>query len=118
MAFQALTGMNGDLIRSSWTASEQAYRTDHYHKEEARDSVIFAFRPSFSENDWFAPGNKSAFGEMEMDRNKYPCMRTIGNDVDATVNQAFLQNLEAIITNSRTSFAASVSERKLLKLNR
>ncbi|KFK37053.1 hypothetical protein AALP_AA4G206100 [Arabis alpina] len=109
MAFQALTGINGDLINSAWTASKEAYGTEHYHREEleTEDSVLYAFRPSFSENDWFAPGNDSAFAEIKMDRNQYPCMRSIGNNVDASVNQAFLNNLELLIS-PRTSFATSV----------
>ncbi|KFK35123.1 hypothetical protein AALP_AA5G239300 [Arabis alpina] len=108
MAFQALTGINGDhIIKSSWNASKEAYGSDHYHREETGDFVFFAFPPFFLKNDWFAPGNKSAFGEIKMDRNKYPCMRSIGNDVDATVNQAFLNNLEVLIS-PRTSFVASV----------
>lgn len=110
MAFEDLTGINGDLIRRSWTASKDAYRTEHYHREEAGDFVLFAFRPSFSENDWFAPANKSAFGEIKMKRNQFPCMRSIGNNFDATVNEAFLKNLEVLIS-PRTSFAAFVSKK-------
>nr|ABR45998.1 enhanced disease susceptibility 1 [Arabidopsis thaliana] len=107
MAFEALTGINGDLITRSWSASKQAYLTERYHKEEAGAVVIFAFQPSFSEKDFFDPDNKSSFGEIKLNRVQFPCMRKIGKGDVATVNEAFLKNLEAII-DPRTSFQASV----------
>jgi len=111
MAFEALTGINGDLITRSWSASKQAYLTERYHKEEAGAVVIFAFQPSFSEKDFFDPDNKSSFGEIKLNRVQFPCMRKIGKGDVATVNEAFLKNLEAII-DPRTSFQASVRRLK------
>lgn len=111
MALEALTGINDDLITKSWMVSKGAYQTEHYIKEEAGGIVFFAFRPSFSAKDLFATANKSAFGEIKMKRVEFPCMRSIGNNVDATVNEAFLKNLELII-GPRTSFSASVSKKK------
>ena len=119
MAFEALTGVNGDLVTISWMASKGANQTEHYLKEEVGGTVFFAFRASFSSEDLFATENTSPFGEIKMKRNQFPCMRSIGNDVDTTVNEAFLKSLEVLI-GPRTSFHASVSKQKLLKcvLNR
>ncbi|KAL9831614.1 Protein EDS1B [Arabidopsis thaliana] len=107
MAFEALTGVNGDLVTISWMASKGANQTEHYLKEEVGGTVFFAFRASFSSEDLFATENTSPFGEIKMKRNQFPCMRSIGNDVDATVNEAFLKSLEVLI-GPRTSFHASV----------
>ncbi|XP_010515121.1 PREDICTED: protein EDS1B [Camelina sativa] len=107
MAFEALVGINGDIITKSWMVSKGAYQTEPFIKEEAGGIVFFAFRPSFTAKDLFATGNKSPFGEIKMKRVEFPCMRSIGNNVDATVNEAFLKNLELII-GPRTSFHASV----------
>ncbi|CAH8267837.1 unnamed protein product [Arabidopsis lyrata] len=107
MAFEALTGVDGDLITISWMASKGANQTEHYLKEEVGGIIIFAFPPFFSAEGLFATANKSPFGEIKMKRNQFPCMRSIGNNVDATVNEAFLKNLEVII-GPRTSFYASV----------
>uniref|UniRef100_A0A1J3DS66 Protein EDS1B n=1 Tax=Noccaea caerulescens TaxID=107243 RepID=A0A1J3DS66_NOCCA len=103
MASQALVGINNDLITRSWMASARAYGTEHFHKEEEGEVVFFSFRASFFEKDWFSPVSKSSFGEIKMKRDQFPCMRSIGNDVDATVNEAFLKNLE-VLTSPRTSF--------------
>lgn len=89
-------------------ASARAYGTEHFLKEEEGEVVFFSFRPSFFEKDLFSPGSKSSFGEIKMKRDQFPCMRSIGNDVDATVNEAFLKNLE-VLTSPRTSFRDFVS---------
>ncbi|KAG2257466.1 hypothetical protein Bca52824_076760 [Brassica carinata] len=103
MALEALAGITNDLITRSWKASTRAYNTDHFHKEEERETVVVAFAPSFSEKDWIAPENKSPFGETKMKRAQFPCMRSIGNDVDATVNESFLKNFQ-VLTSPTTSF--------------
>ncbi|CAH8350638.1 unnamed protein product [Eruca vesicaria subsp. sativa] len=105
MALDALAGINNALIATSLRASTRAYTTDHFHTEVEGDTVFFAFKPSFLEKDWFDPENKSSFGETKMNREHFPCMRSIGNDVDATVNEAFLKNLQLLIS---TSFPHSV----------
>lgn len=109
MAQEAFPGINNDLITRSLMVSTRAYNTDHFHTEEEREVVFVAFRPSFSENDWFAPENKSPFGETKMNRAQFPCMRSIGNDVDATVNESFLTNL-LVLTSPTTSFCDYVSK--------
>ncbi|KAL1192816.1 Protein EDS1B [Cardamine amara subsp. amara] len=109
MAFQALPGFNGVLITGSLTASQSANQQDQNYSIEVQGEVVFfAFRPYFSTNNFFAPANGSPFGEIKMNRNQFPCMRSIGNNEDATVNEAFLKNLEDIIIDPRTSFDASV----------
>lgn len=109
MAFESLTGINGDLITNSWMVSKSAYQTEYYYKKEVGKVVYFAFRPSFSGKDWFAQENKNSFGEIKTKRVQFPCMRSIGNNVGATVNGALLKNLELLI-DPRTSFYASVSQ--------
>ncbi|ESQ45751.1 hypothetical protein EUTSA_v10010232mg [Eutrema salsugineum] len=109
MAFEAFAGIN-DLITKSWKASTEAYKTDQFHKEEEREVIFFSFRPSFSEKDWFAPENKSPFGEIKMDRVRFPCMRSIGNDVDATVNQAFLKNLDVLLSTTFCNLVKNAAE--------
>ncbi|RID58398.1 hypothetical protein BRARA_F01702 [Brassica rapa] len=103
MALEAFAGISNDLIARAWMASTRAYNTDHFHKEEERETVFVAVRPSFMEKDWFAPENKSPFGETNMKRAQFPCMRSIGNDVDATVNESFLENFQ-VLTSPTTSF--------------
>lgn len=116
MAQEAFPGNNNDLITKSWMASTRAYSTDHFHIEEERETVFVAFRQSFSANDWIAPENKSPFGETKMKRDQFPCMRSIGNDVDAIVNESFLKNLELLIS-PRTPFCDYVSKSfKLIRL--
>ncbi|EOA23642.1 hypothetical protein CARUB_v10016847mg [Capsella rubella] len=107
MAFEALTGINGDHITNSWIASKRAYQTEPFIRYEAGGTVYFSFRPSFTAEAYFATGNKSPFGEIKMNRVEFPCMRSIGNDVDATVNEAFLKNLQVLIAPT-TSFHDSV----------
>lgn len=109
MALEALAGISNDLITRAWMASTRAYNTDHFHKEEERETVFVAVRPSFLEKDWFAPENKSPFGETNMKRAQFPCMRSIGNDVDATVNESFLENFQ-VLTSPTTSFCDYVSK--------
>ncbi|KAG2329666.1 hypothetical protein Bca52824_000846 [Brassica carinata] len=103
MAQEAFAGINNELITKSWMASTRAYNTDHFHIEEETETVFVASRPSFLEKDWFAPANKSPFGETKMKRDQFPCMRSIGNDVDAIVNESFLKNLE-LLTSPTTAF--------------
>lgn len=108
MAFPILTGINDPVTSWSWRASTRAYSTDQYfHKEEEDETVIYAFKPSFSKKDWFAPENMSSFGEIKMNRDHFPCMRSFSKDLDATVNEAFLKNLEVLFS---TSFSDSVSK--------
>ncbi|CAN8278174.1 unnamed protein product [Cochlearia groenlandica] len=110
MAFEEVSGINGDLVTRSWTVSKRPYKkNEFYHKEDTETSVFFAFPRSLSEKDWFFPDNKkSSFGEIKMKRDEFPCMRSIGNDIDATVNEAFLNTLQFLIT--KTSFCGYVGE--------
>lgn len=103
MALDALAGLSNDLITRSWMASNT---TKPFHKEEEGNTVFFGFKSSFLEKDLFDPENESPFGETKMNREQFPCMRSIGNDVDATVNEAFLKNLQLLVS---TSFPHSVS---------
>ncbi|CAF2151823.1 hypothetical protein HID58_002224 [Brassica napus] len=103
----AVAGISNDLVTRSWMASKIAYNTEHFCKEEEGELVYFSFKPSFSEKDWFAPENGSSFGETKMNREQFPCMRSFSNDVDATVNEAFLKNLDILIS-QRTSFRDDV----------
>ncbi|CAF2151826.1 hypothetical protein HID58_002226 [Brassica napus] len=105
MVLEALAGVSNALIATSWRASTTAYSTDHFHIEVEGDTVFFAFKPSFLVKDWFDPENASPFGETKMNREQFPCMRSIGNDVNATVNEAFLKNLKLLVS---TSFPHSV----------
>ncbi|CAN7110755.1 unnamed protein product [Brassica rapa subsp. narinosa] len=105
MVLEALAGVSNDLIATSWRASTTAYSTDHFHVEVEGDTVFFALKPSFLVKDWFDPENASPFGETKMNREQFPCMRSIGNDVNATVNEAFLKNLKLLVS---TSFPHSV----------
>ncbi|KAF8087051.1 hypothetical protein N665_0601s0017 [Sinapis alba] len=107
MALEALAGISNDLVASSWMASTRANNTEHFRKEEEGEIVFFSFKPSFSVKDWFAPENESPFGETEMKRDQFPCMRSFSNDVDATANEAFLKNLDILIS-PRTSFRDDV----------
>ncbi|KAJ4910439.1 Protein EDS1B [Raphanus sativus] len=102
MALDALAGLSNDLITRSWMASNT---TKPFHKEEEGNTVFFGFKSSFLEKDLFDPENESPFGETKMNREQFPCMRSIGNDVDATVNEAFLKNLQLLVS---TSFPHSV----------
>ncbi|KAF2543423.1 hypothetical protein F2Q68_00031096 [Brassica cretica] len=103
----AVAGISNDLVTRSWMASKIAYNTEHFCEEEEGELVYFSFKPSFSEKDWFAPENGSSFGEIKMNRDQFPCMRSFSNDVDATVNEAFLKNLDNLIS-QRTSFRDDV----------
>ncbi|WZZ27137.1 hypothetical protein YC2023_010538 [Brassica napus] len=103
----AVAGISNDLVTRSWMASKIAYNTEHFCEEEEGELVYFSFKPSFSEKDWFAPENGSSFGETKMNRDQFPCMRSFSNDVDATVNEAFLKNLDNLIS-QRTSFRDDV----------
>ncbi|KAG2289502.1 hypothetical protein Bca52824_049106 [Brassica carinata] len=111
MALEALSKIDDALIATSWRASTTAYSTNHFHTQEERGIVFFAFKPSFLDKDLFAPGNKSPFGETEMksDQFPFPCMRSFSNDVDATANEAFVKNLHILISPS-TSFLADVAD--------
>ncbi|KAF3602686.1 hypothetical protein F2Q69_00035586 [Brassica cretica] len=103
----AVAGISNDLVTRSWMASKIVYNTEHFCEEEEGELVYFSFKPSFSEKDWFAPENGSSFRETKMDRHQFPCMRSFSNDVDATVNEAFLKNLDNLIS-QRTSFRDDV----------
>ncbi|KAJ4910438.1 Protein EDS1B [Raphanus sativus] len=109
MALDALPGLSSDLIATSLKESTKGFSNDHFHQEVEDDTVFFAFRPSFLVNNWFGPENESSFGETKMNRAQFPCMISFSNDVDAdaraTVNEAFLKNLQLLIS---TSFPASV----------
>ncbi|CAN8254928.1 unnamed protein product [Cochlearia groenlandica] len=108
MAFESLSGINNDLITKTWIATKRTYESSkQFHKEEEGTVVFIAFKPSSCHKDWFATENKSSFGEKKMNRNQFPCMKSIGNDADATVNEAFLNSFLLLITPT-TSFLDSV----------
>lgn len=61
---------------------------------------IFAFPGSWSAEDWIA-GDGACFGETEVDSSLFPSLRSIGNDVAARVNMAFLRSFQRLLATSR-----------------
>ncbi|KAI0497198.1 hypothetical protein KFK09_020420 [Dendrobium nobile] len=64
---------------------------------------VFAFRASWSADDWIDddPFPASSFGEAAVDNSLFPSLRSLGNDVPALVNLAFLRSFQRILAEGR-----------------
>ncbi|PKU77048.1 hypothetical protein MA16_Dca001654 [Dendrobium catenatum] len=64
---------------------------------------VFAFRASWSADDWIDddPFPASSFGETAVDNSLFPSLRSLGNDVPALVNLAFLRSFQRILAEGR-----------------
>ncbi|XP_010550668.1 PREDICTED: protein EDS1-like [Tarenaya hassleriana] len=113
MEFGAVTGISPLLIGKALTAAIRArdFRGANHYYESAGPYAFFSFPPSFSVDNWFAPGNDAPFGEIKIKRGQLRCLRSIGNDHDATVNEAFLKKAETVLSQS-PSFQQQVKRAK------
>ncbi|KNA15078.1 hypothetical protein SOVF_101500 [Spinacia oleracea] len=94
-------GLSGELIGRASAVAIKAHKSSSgkpYICEKSRSSsseVIFGFTGTWDLGDWFT---HKPFGEAKINLNLFPSLRTIGSNEAATVNQAFLQRFEAILT--------------------
>ncbi|RZR70706.1 hypothetical protein BHM03_00001107 [Ensete ventricosum] len=84
------------------------------HDNSAPSAAIFAFRASWSADDWLLAGAGSPFGEREIDAALFPSIKSVGNDVTAAVNGAFLRSFKKVLDTSRlqAEVHAAVAEKK------
>ena len=71
------------------------------HDNSAPSAAIFAFRASWSADDWLLAGAGSPFGEREIDAALFPWIKSVGNDTTAAVNGAFLRSFKKVLDTSR-----------------
>ncbi|XAR50123.1 Carboxylesterase, partial [Bertholletia excelsa] len=89
----------------SVTESSRASSGKLYLLEKSRGEVIFGFPGSWSAGEWFSG---DPFGEIKVNQQLFPSLKSIGTDEVATVNQAFLRRFEALLRTP--SFEAEVKK--------
>ncbi|XP_018721065.2 protein EDS1 [Eucalyptus grandis] len=92
-------GTRDEVIKAALSASIEA-RDDRQELSIRNSSseVIVAFPGSWSPEDWFPKDSKAEpFGDDQIDRKKFPSLRSIGKDEDARVNKAFMQRFLRIL---------------------
>ncbi|KAL1811176.1 hypothetical protein ACET3Z_021241 [Daucus carota] len=97
--------MRAEIISKAFELSMNAHkfcgaRSDEYLSQEIHNSVeiVFAFPGSWSVNEWFSC---RPFGEIKIDLSLFPCLRSIGNQESAFVNEAFFREFIALLRTSR-----------------
>lgn len=97
-------GISEELIKKSCRLSLQAqdYPNELFHVDKhSSEAAFIVFTGSWSVIDWFSGDKAFGFGETKINRELFPSMRSIGNDEDATVNQAFLKRFELVLKNPK-----------------
>lgn len=97
-------GISEELIKKSCRLSLQAqeYPNELFLVDKhSSEAVFIVFTGSWSVIDWFSGDKAFGFGETKINRELFPSMRSIGNDEDATVNQAFLKRFELVLKNPK-----------------
>ncbi|GJT85827.1 EDS1-like protein [Tanacetum coccineum] len=111
--------LDNELIKASHIQSMDAHKNSQPYitsnkKEGAGSSsssssaameiLIFAFN-RLSEDDWY---HDALFGETDIEKHLFPCLRRIGEDRLAKVNKIFLQRFQDILNN--TGFKSEVEK--------
>ncbi|GLU21436.1 hypothetical protein SLE2022_375740 [Rubroshorea leprosula] len=105
-----ITGVKEEVVKKACSTAMKAQKSPEklYLVDKSRGSseVVFGFPGSWSAGDWFS---RNPFGETKIDQLELFCptgndkvatsLRSIGTDELATVNQAFLNRFESILSN-------------------
>ncbi|XP_010942175.1 protein EDS1B [Elaeis guineensis] len=107
---EGLTAMRDEekaLVALCCSVSMSAHRSPSSHfllrtVSHPFPSAVFAFPASWSVDDWILAGEWGGpFGESEIDACLFPSLRSVGNDVAARVNRAFLRSFQRLLKDSR-----------------
>ncbi|XP_030521505.1 protein EDS1L-like [Rhodamnia argentea] len=100
-------GIKDEVIKKACSASIRAHQAPEKPflvEKIGRGSpsqVVFAFSGSWSFDQWSAGDGKArAFGETEVNLAMFPSLRSIGNDITATVNESFMRQFLQIVEKS------------------
>lgn len=99
-------GITDEAIKKARSVSIRAHQVPEkpFLIEKIRSSpsqLIFAFSGSWSLDELPAgDGKAKAFGETQVNLDLFPSLRSIGNDITATVNDAFMSRFLQILEES------------------
>ncbi|KAF8006000.1 hypothetical protein BT93_K0319 [Corymbia citriodora subsp. variegata] len=99
-------GIKDEVIKKACSASVRAHqvREKPFLVEKVRGSpsqVIIAFSGTWPSTEWPArDGKAKAFGETKVNLDLFPCLWSVGNNITATVNEAFMSRFLQIMENS------------------
>ncbi|KAK7271506.1 hypothetical protein RJT34_27466 [Clitoria ternatea] len=94
------TEISGEHIEKAFTVAWEAHtKTQHYYtdQEHNQSQVFIAFSGSGSVKDWYYGSN---FGEIKINLDLFPSLKSIGNDEPALVNGHSQQRFQYILNNS------------------
>ncbi|CAK9138677.1 unnamed protein product [Ilex paraguariensis] len=94
-------GVREELIKKACNLAMKAHKSAGkpylFEKSRSPTEAIFGFAGSWSVGDWFS---QKPFGEVQIDREIFPSVRSIGTDEVGLVNKAFYDRFEEIRTKS------------------
>lgn len=108
-------GIKAKVIKKALSVSIEAHKSPEKPclvKRKIPNSpsqVIVAFPGSWSLNDWFSGDSKATpFGETKIDTKKFGSLKSIGKEVEAMVNEAFMARFLRILDDGSGTFRAEV----------
>ncbi|PIN04906.1 Carboxylesterase [Handroanthus impetiginosus] len=109
-------GLKEEIIQKACRLSMKAHEKSPakpYIHEKTRGSteVFFAFCGSWRVGDWCST---KPFGEVKVNRSRFPSMKSVGNEEIALVNEAFSRRFDEILSRSSlaTEVEKAISDRK------
>ncbi|XP_056170876.1 protein EDS1L-like [Syzygium oleosum] len=105
-------GIAKEVIVEALAASmEPGTNPEELKIRRSSSQVIVALPKSWSPEHWFPQDSEAKpFGDTPIGREKFRSLRTIGKDVDATVNGAFMARFLRILNDESGKFRAEVKE--------
>ncbi|KAI6675310.1 hypothetical protein NL676_003216 [Syzygium grande] len=112
-------GIKAEVINKALSVSIAAHKSPEklclvdWKIPNSPSQVIVAFPRSRSLDDWIAGDSKAEpFGETKVDTKMFPSLKSIGKDVVATVNEAFMARFLRILNHESGKFRAEVTKAK------
>ncbi|XP_030521507.1 protein EDS1L-like [Rhodamnia argentea] len=110
-------GIKAEVVKKALSVSIEAHKSPEKPCLVERkipnspSHVIVAFPGSWSLNDWFSGDSKAKpFGETKIDTKKFGSLKSIGKEVDAMVNEAFMARFLRILDDGSGTFCAEVTK--------
>ncbi|XP_062116390.1 protein EDS1L-like [Humulus lupulus] len=108
---EALVARNEELIKRAYSEAMKAHKSkEKFLRKPSAEVIIYSFPGSWSVTGWY--GDKSTFGEKEIDLQLFPSMRSFCNDKNAQVNEAFESRLKSILEKLERKVQKDAEEKK------
>ncbi|KAG8379072.1 hypothetical protein BUALT_Bualt07G0050200 [Buddleja alternifolia] len=111
-----ITGLREEVIIKACKLSMKAHEKSPgkvyiHEKNRGSGEAFFAFPGSWSVDDWYT---RNPFGEIKIDVSQFHCMKSIGNDEIALVNEAFYRRFQELLSKSSllNEVEKAISDRK------